>query len=96
MYKNLPGHIGLSCHLRSFPDQDALIILARFKTGLPIPKRAAVVSPLLQQLQYKISYAEHSSTPIQTRQISSFTPYVNVSSTFLLSVPFDILARSTT
>lgn len=45
------------------------------------------MSLLHSQLRYKISYAEHSSTPIQTRQISSFTPYVNVSSTFLLSVP---------
>lgn len=81
--QNLPSHW---IRLRSSPDQDAMIFLARFKSGLPIQKRAAVVSLLLPQLQYIFSYAEHSSTPIQTRQISSFTPYVNVSFTFLLSV----------
>lgn len=56
--------IGLRGELSFFSDQDALIPLARVKSGLSIQERAAIVSLLLPQLQYQISYAKYSSAPI--------------------------------
>lgn len=65
-----------------FFDQDALILLARSKSGPFIQKRAAVVSILLPQLQDQIPNAKYFCAPFQTCQISSFTPYVYLFFTF--------------